>query len=82
MGPCGLVLQPGGERQILVPPELAFGEKGVCLEEGKVGNEKEVVFLGRASNRASRDGRGSGVFGRLRVAYACCAGGAERERTM
>jgi hypothetical protein len=27
--------QPGGERQALVPAELAFGEKGVCTDKGE-----------------------------------------------
>lgn len=30
-----LGMQPGGERQCLVPAELAFGEKGVCTENGE-----------------------------------------------
>ncbi len=30
-----LSMQPGGERQLLVPAELAFGEKGVCTEKGE-----------------------------------------------
>jgi FKBP-type peptidyl-prolyl cis-trans isomerase len=25
-------MQVGGERQILVPPSLAYGEEGVCVE--------------------------------------------------
>jgi FKBP-type peptidyl-prolyl cis-trans isomerase len=28
-------VQPGGERQILVPAALAYGEKGVCLPDSK-----------------------------------------------
>lgn len=30
-----LSMQPGGERQCLVPAELAFGEKGVCTDKGE-----------------------------------------------
>ncbi|GAB5030541.1 peptidylprolyl isomerase [Nannochloropsis oceanica] len=30
-----LGMQPGGERQCLVPAELAFGEKGVCTDKGE-----------------------------------------------
>ncbi|TFJ84406.1 hypothetical protein NSK_004391 [Nannochloropsis salina CCMP1776] len=30
-----LSMQAGGERQLLVPADLAFGEKGVCTEKGE-----------------------------------------------
>jgi FKBP-type peptidyl-prolyl cis-trans isomerase len=28
-------LQPGGEATCVIPPQFAYGSKGVCLEEGK-----------------------------------------------
>lgn len=28
-------MKPGGERKIVVPPKLAYGDKGVCLEQSK-----------------------------------------------
>lgn len=36
-------MQPGGERQVLVPPSMGYGERGVCLDKEDVNKEKCLI---------------------------------------
>ena len=36
-------MQPGGERQVLVPPSMGYGERGVCLDKDDVNKEKCLI---------------------------------------
>ena len=36
-------MQPGGERQVLVPPSMGYGDRGVCLDKDDVNKEKCLI---------------------------------------